>query len=49
MDSLDDSYLLTGFEPKAYDLKETYVESLTESLTHPHFLRARVPRGRGAR
>ena len=23
MDSLDDSYLLTGYEPKSYDLKET--------------------------
>ena len=37
MDSLDDSYLLTGYEPNAYDLKETYVESYTESLTHPQF------------
>ena len=37
MDSLDDSYLLTGYEPNAYDLKETYVESYTESRTHPHF------------
>ena len=37
MDSLDDSYLLTGYEPKSYDLKETHVESLTESLTHPQF------------
>ena len=37
MDSLDDSYLLTGYEPKSYDLKETYVESFTESLTHPQF------------
>ena len=35
MDSLDDSYLLTGYEPNAYDLKETYVESYTESLTNP--------------
>ena len=34
IDSLDDSYLLTGYEPNAYDLKETYVESYTESLTH---------------
>ena len=33
MDSLDDSYLLTGYEPKNYDLMETYVESFTESLT----------------
>ena len=37
MDSLDDSYLLTGYEPNAYDLKETYVDSYTESLTHPQF------------
>ena len=27
----------TGYEPKAYDLKETYVESYTESLTPPQF------------
>ena len=33
MDSLDDSYSLTGYEPNAFDLKETYVESYTESLT----------------
>ena len=33
MDSLDDSFSLTGYEPKAYDPKETYVESYTESLT----------------
>ena len=37
MDSTDDSYLLRGYEPKSYDLKETYVESFTESLTHPQF------------
>ena len=37
MDSLDDSYLLTGYEPKSYDIMETYVESCTESLTHPQF------------
>ena len=37
MDSTDESYLLTGYEPKNYDLMETYVESLTESLTHPQF------------
>ena len=36
MDSLDDSYLLTGYEPNAYDLKETYVESYTESLKPTH-------------
>ena len=27
----------SGYEPNAYDLKETYVESYTESLTHPQF------------
>ena len=37
MDSLDDSYSLTGYEPNAYDLKETYVESYTECLTTPQF------------
>ena len=35
MGSTDESYLLTVYEPKNYDLKETYVESLTESLTPP--------------
>ena len=37
MDSIDESYLLTGYEPENYDLMETYVESFTESLTHPQF------------
>ena len=37
MDSSDGSYLFTGYEPKNYDLKEIYVESYTESLTHPKF------------
>ena len=37
MDSTDDSYLSTSYEPKNYDLMETYVESFTESLTHPQF------------
>ena len=37
MDSTDESYLHTGYEPKNYDLMETYVESFTESLTHPQF------------
>ena len=37
MDSLDDSYLLTGYEPNAYDLKETHVEYYSESLTPPQF------------
>ena len=37
MDSTDESFLLTGYEPKNYDLTENYVESFTESLTHPQF------------
>ena len=37
MGSTDESYLRTGYEPKNYDLMETYVESLTESLTKPQF------------
>ena len=37
MESYDESYLLTGYEPKNYDFKETCVESLTESLTQPQF------------
>ena len=37
MDSLDDSYSLTGYEPNAYDLMETYVESYTESMTKQRF------------
>ena len=37
MESYDESYLTTGYEPKNYDLMETCVESLTESLTQPQF------------
>ena len=37
MDSTDESYLLTGYGPKNYDLMGTYVESFTECLTHPQF------------
>ena len=37
MVSYDESYLLTGYEPKNYDLMETFVESFTESLTQPQF------------
>ena len=37
MGSTDESYRPTGYEPKNYDLMETYVESLTESLTQPQF------------
>ena len=35
MDSLDETYSLTGYEPNAYDFKETYVASYTELLTSP--------------
>ena len=37
MGSTDDSYSRTGYEPKNYNLMETYVESLTESLTQQQF------------
>ena len=37
MGSTDESYSRTGYEPKDYNLMETYVESLTESLTQPQF------------
>ena len=47
MDSLDDSYLLTGHEPKNYDLMETYVESLHRVPDPPTVLRATVSRGCG--
>ena len=42
MDSTDESYVLTGYEPKNYDLMETYVESFTESLTQPQFSEQRL-------
>ena len=35
--STDESYSLTGLEPKDYYFMETYVESLTESLTQQQF------------
>ena len=35
--SADESYSLTGCEPKDYYLTETHVESLTESLTQQQF------------
>ena len=35
MDSTDESYSLTGYEPNDYYLMETCVESPTESVTHP--------------
>ena len=37
MGSTDESYSHTGYEPKDYYLMETYVESLTESLTQQQF------------
>ena len=37
MDSLDDSYLITGYEPNACYLMETDVEFVTESLTEQQF------------
>ena len=43
MDSLDETYSLTGYEPNAYDFKETYVESYTELLTSPPFSKQRFP------
>ena len=43
MDSTDESYLFSGYEPKNYDLMETDVESFTESLTHPQFPEQRFP------
>ena len=43
MASIDDSNSLTGYEPNAYDLKETYVESYTELLTSPQFSKQGFP------
>ena len=37
MDSTDESYFLTYYEPKNFRLLETYVESFTETLTLPQF------------
>ena len=37
MGSTDESCSHTGYEPKDYYLMETYVESLTESLTQQQF------------
>ena len=42
MDSTDESYFPTGYEPKNYDLMETCVESFTESMTHPQFSEQRL-------
>ena len=37
MDSVDETYLHTGYEPNAYDFKETSVEPYTELLNSPPF------------
>ena len=37
MDSCDETYLHTGYEPNAYDFKETSVEPYTELLNSPPF------------
>ena len=37
MGSIDESFSNTGNEPKDYFLTETYVESLTESMTEQRF------------
>ena len=37
MDSFDETYLHTGYEPNAYDFKETSVEPYTELLNSPPF------------
>ena len=42
MDSFDETYSHTSYEPNAYDFKETSVESYTELLTSPPFLSDRV-------
>ena len=38
MASIDETYSFAGYEPNAYDFKETSVESYTELLTSPPFL-----------
>ena len=43
MDSLDETYSLTGYEPNAYDYKDTYVESYTELLISPPFSKQGFP------
>ena len=37
MDSFDETYLHTGYEPNAYDFKETSVEPYTELVNSPPF------------
>ena len=43
MDSLDETYSLTGYEPNAYDFKDTYVEYYTELLITPPFSKQGFP------
>ena len=43
MDSLDETYSLTGCELHAYVFKETYVGSYTELLTSPPFFKQGFP------
>ena len=42
MDSFDETYLHTGYEPNAYDFKETSVEPCTELLNSPPFFSDKV-------
>ena len=42
-DSIDETYSLTGYEPNAYDFKETCVESYTKLLTSPPFSKQGFP------
>ena len=42
MASIDETYSHTGYEPNAYDFKESSVESYTELLTSPPFLSDKV-------
>ena len=41
MGSTDESFSNTGYEPRDYFLTETYVESLTESMTEQRFCEQR--------
>ena len=43
MASIDETYSLKGYEPNAYDYKETYVEPYTELLTSPQFSKQGFP------
>ena len=41
MGSTDESFSNTGYEPKDYFVTETYVESVTESMTEQRFSKQR--------